>query len=636
MIALSPSRTPFRPACTATCSILLALCCVLVAPGADAGAPGDDDLLWVDATAAGAMLCGHMHYLVDPDGALGLVDVLDPRRRDDWRDVKQDVPNFGYTGDTYWLRFRMGSRARDCDDYLLEIAYPLLDDVTFHQVRDGQALQVYRTGDALPFAERPVEHATFVFPATMVAGEQYDFLLRIRSTSSLQAPLAIWSERTFQKEVNRSYALYGFFYGVMLSIMVYGAAIFLSMRERNYLYFVAYSAMFVGIKASMDGIAYQYLWPFSPFFQEHCITFFLSATTAAAYFFASHFLQLKTNAIRLNRFFMLLARLSLLGMALALVLPYAVMIRPTLVLALAAEFLVLATGGWIWRKCGSRPALMFTGAWSAFLAGSLLMILSKFGVLPRTIFTENGPALGIMAEAAFLIIALTESLKESRRKQRQSATELLRVQAEASRELKREVQRQTAAIQDMMRQLARANEELDERNKLDGLTGIFNRHAFDERLAADHNRAGRSGSPLSLLMIDIDLFKNFNDDYGHLTGDECLKRVAATIAEEARRTTDFAARYGGEEFAVILADTPAAAAALVGERIRAAIAAMDFRVDDTRVPVSVSVGVGTSPPGADAPAEALVAAADEALYLAKANGRDRVEAATAPAPQPAA
>jgi len=583
-------------------------------------------VLWIDETAGGAVLGGHLQYLADPDGELGLQDVLDPRRRSDWRDVEQDIPNFGYTDDAYWLRFQLANRAGDCDEYLLEVAYPLLDDITFFQVQDGRVLQVYKTGDALPFAERPVDHATFIFPAVMAAGEEYDFLLRVRSTSSLQVPLAVWSERTFHKEVNRTYALYGLFYGIMLSILVYGASVFLSMRERNYLYFVVYSLMFVGIKASMDGVAYQYLWPFSPFFQDHSIAFFLSATTAAAYFFAAHFLQLKTQAIRMNRLFKLLGRLSLVGMVLSLVLPYAVLIRPVLVLALASEFLVLATGVWIWRRYDSRPALMFTGAWSAFLVGSLVMILSKFGVLPRTIFTENGPALGIMAEAAFLIVALAETLKESRQQQLQATAELHQVEEESRRKLKREVQQQTAAMQDMMRQLARATEELEERNRQDGLTGIFNRHAFDECLAVEHNRTGRSGSPLSLLMIDIDLFKRFNDDYGHLVGDECLKQVAATIDEEARRTTDFAARYGGEEFAVVLADTPTPAAVQVGERIRAAIEEMDFRVDGKRVPVRVSVGVGTCRPGTDEPPEALVAAADEALYLAKENGRNRVEA----------
>ena len=618
------ARSPECHARTIRLFLTAAFCaCIPLAAGAV-------ETLRVDGETGGTIPCGHVRYLADPGGDLALADAL---ARDDWQDVEHDIANFGYTADTYWLRFRLANRAPDEDEYLVEVAYPLLDDIVFHQLCDGRLLQARAAGDALPFAARPIEYTSFVFPVSLAEGETHDVLLRVRSTSSLQVPLAVWAETAFHARINRSYGLYGLFYGVMLAIMIYGLSIFVTMRERNYLFFVLYTLMFMGIKASMDGTAYQYAWSRSPFIQDHSITFFLAATTAAAYLFVAHFLRLRKVAPRLFATYRVIGGVCALLAVLAPVLPYALLIRPTLVLALGSAFLVLGGSIWIWRRHDSRPAMMFTAAWSAFMLGSLLMIVSKFGVLPRTVLTENGPALGMMAEAALMIVALTESLKESRRKQHRAASELLRVEAEAGRKLKREVQRQTGAIQDMMRQLAQANEELEQRNQQDGLTGIFNRKAFDERLATEHYRAGRSELPLSLLMIDIDHFRNFNDDYGHLTGDECLKRVAALIDEEARRTTDYAARYGGEEFAVILADTPGHDAAKVGERVRAAVEAMDFIVGEERVMVYVSVGVGTLAPGADEDhPEALVAAADMALYCAKENGRNRVEMAPAAEP----
>ncbi|MBC8424643.1 GGDEF domain-containing protein [bacterium] len=622
MFARSPDRQP-----SAVRLFLAAAICACVPFTTASGA---DDPLWIDGSTGGAIPCGHVSYLADPGGELALADVL---ARDDWREVEQEIANFGYTADAYWLRFRMANRAPGEDECLIEIAYPLLDDIVFHQVHAGRVLQTRAAGDAQPFAARPLDYTNFVFPVAVAVGEAHDILLRVRSSSSLQVPLAVWSETGFRARITRNYALYGLFYGIMLSIIIYGLSIFLTMRERNYLHFAVYTLLFVGIKASMDGVAYQYLWPRSPFVQDHSITFFLAGTTAAAYLFASHFLRLWEVAPRLRRVFWTLGWVAALLSALSLVLSYTVLIRPVLVLALASVFLVLGSGIWVWRRRDSKPAMMFTAAWSAFMLGSLMMIVSKFGVLPRTVLTENGPALGIMAEAALMILALTESLKESRRKQRRATEDLLKVEAEAGRKLKQEVQRQTGAIQDMMRQLAQANEVLEQHNQQDGLTGIFNRKAFDKRLATEHYRSVRSGLPLSLLMIDIDLFKKFNDDYGHLTGDECLKQVAAIIDEEARRTTDYAARYGGEEFAVILADTPGPDAAKVGERIRAAVEAMDFIVDGQRVLVNVSVGVGTLPPGADGDhPEAVVAAADMALYCAKENGRNRVELAPAAEP----
>lgn len=158
------------------------------------------------------------------------------------------------------------------------------------------------------------------------------------------------------------------------------------------------------------------------------------------------------------------------------------------------------------------------------------------------------------------------------------------------------------------------------------MTGVFNRRAFDERLQMEAERATRTGSSLAILMLDIDKFKNFNDTYGHQIGDDCLINVAKVIEREARRTTDFAARYGGEEFSVILTETPVDAAMQVGERIRAAIEAMEFLVDGERVPVTVSVGACSATLGQGDDPKQVVASADQGLYAAKANGRNRVEA----------
>ncbi|NTV04175.1 diguanylate cyclase, partial [bacterium] len=264
-------------------------------------------------------------------------------------------------------------------------------------------------------------------------------------------------------------------------------------------------------------------------------------------------------------------------------------------------------------------------AWLTFLLGTLLMIVSKFGLLPRSFVTENGPLFGLAAEATLLSLALAGRFREHKAARRAAQAEVLRLQQEANRVLKQEVQLRTSEMQNMMRLLAQANEESELRNRIDGLTGICNRRAFDERLELEFGRAQREQEPISLLMADIDGFKDFNDRHGHLTGDECLQAVARTIEETARRTTDFSARYGGEEFAVIVPDAIPGQLAAFGERLRRAVADLVFVVDGRRVPVTVSVGGGTLLPGpADTP-EDLIRLADGALYRAKNSGRNRVE-----------
>ena len=158
----------------------------------------------------------------------------------------------------------------------------------------------------------------------------------------------------------------------------------------------------------------------------------------------------------------------------------------------------------------------------------------------------------------------------------------------------------------------------------DGLTGLMNRRFFDDQLIKEAKNAVRLRHPLALLMIDIDCFKLYNDRYGHQPGDECLRAVAQAIAGTLWRPGDIAARYGGEEFAVILPDTMPSGTMLVAERIRAAVEALRIVHVDSLVSdrVTLSIGATISVNPGVAPSR-LVRSADEALYRAKAEGRNR-------------
>ncbi|MGO9133080.1 MAG: diguanylate cyclase domain-containing protein [Methylovirgula sp.] len=160
----------------------------------------------------------------------------------------------------------------------------------------------------------------------------------------------------------------------------------------------------------------------------------------------------------------------------------------------------------------------------------------------------------------------------------------------------------------------------------DGLTGLANRRRFDETLRKEWLRATRNHEMLSLLMIDIDNFKHYNDAEGHQAGDECLNIVACAIAGRMRRPSDVAARYGGEEFGVILPATTLAGARAVADEIRSVVAELNvtFGSSGSGNRVTVSIGVAADLPTADGDPTSLVARADAALYRAKCEGRNRV------------
>ena len=180
--------------------------------------------------------------------------------------------------------------------------------------------------------------------------------------------------------------------------------------------------------------------------------------------------------------------------------------------------------------------------------------------------------------------------------------------------------------------LEAANEKLALLSTTDGLTGIGNRRQFDERLATEWQRCGRHGAPLAVVLIDVDHFKLYNDHYGHLGGDECLRRVAQLLQATIRRADEVVARYGGEEFVLLLPETTLAAATtaarLCMDKLRAA--ALPHPRSPTTPWVTFSIGVVSMAPLPAASPNTLIQAADAALYRAKHGGRNRIEVFDAP------
>lgn len=168
--------------------------------------------------------------------------------------------------------------------------------------------------------------------------------------------------------------------------------------------------------------------------------------------------------------------------------------------------------------------------------------------------------------------------------------------------------------------------ELRSQTFSDGLTGIANRRHFDVAMDKEIRRAKRAGTPLSLLMIDIDCFKAYNDHYGHQQGDDSLVRVARALAEMLQRPLDLIARYGGEEFAVILPEMDSEQGLQMAEAMRTRIAELNIpHIGGTPAGrVTISIGIATREPDSAAEVPALIGAADRALYMAKRAGRDRV------------
>jgi diguanylate cyclase (GGDEF)-like protein len=196
-------------------------------------------------------------------------------------------------------------------------------------------------------------------------------------------------------------------------------------------------------------------------------------------------------------------------------------------------------------------------------------------------------------------------------------------------ELKTERDRRKAREKDLvdaLEELRKANEILKHLSAIDGLTGISNRRNFDDFLEKEWRRSMRTSSPISLIMVDIDHFKAYNDSYGHQEGDDCLKKVANIIRKNIHRPADLAARYGGEEFVIVLPDTHSSQAETIAGNLRACVeeAAIPHTASGISSRVTISLGVATLAPTQEAGYFELIKLADMALYDAKRVGRNRL------------
>lgn len=208
-----------------------------------------------------------------------------------------------------------------------------------------------------------------------------------------------------------------------------------------------------------------------------------------------------------------------------------------------------------------------------------------------------------------------------------SQAELLVLQEENQDKLESRVQERTLELNIALQELEEANKELEEKNTLDELTGLYNRRYYDQKMVAEFRRSRRNLTPLSLVVIDIDHFKSVNDKYGHIVGDKCLSWIAKKLKDALGRIADIGCRYGGEEFCLILPETDTKGAISLAEALRASVESESFKFEDIEIPITISCGVSTSTYWQQpeiTPTE-IFAAADQALYIAKENGRNQVQ-----------
>ncbi|MEZ5511671.1 MAG: diguanylate cyclase [Gammaproteobacteria bacterium] len=618
------------------------------------------DPLVLDDNSDAINLAHHLEYAVDATNQVTLEHIRSDHGALRWQIITPhyDHLNFGYVEDSYWFHFRLINNSNHMLRKSLEIGYPVLDFIDVNLLFRSGHEQTLSLGDKRPFHDRPIEHRNFVVPLHIPAQDAVDVYLRVRTTSSLQLPLILWRDETLLEVSQAEMLGLGIYYGTMVVMVLYNLFVFFSVREVNYLYYVLYVSSMALFLASLNGVSYQYLWPTSIWWNDQSILFFLAGVVLFAALFTINFLRVPEVFPRLYPIGTLIVIISAMVMVSTLLLPYQIMIRVVIVWAVVGITIALIVGMYRWLH-GDSSAKYYCIAWYTLLIGGVILAMNKFDVLPRNLLTENATQLGSALEVILLSFALADRLNTEKRKRYEAQLQALEneriarlAQAEALQQEKNarmaqekaleherdarnaqdkalEIQRRANEnleyrVKERTHELEIANKRLEELTFTDGLTGIRNRRYLNRALDREFARAKREKLPLSLLLIDIDHFKHFNDKYGHLVGDDCLRVVASTIETSALRENDIVARYGGEEFCVVLPNTDETGAHQVAEAIRQRVNDLDFNASGQLVTITVSIGLTTCIPERSHEIDQFIAAADAALYDSKHNGRNRV------------
>lgn len=615
----------------------------------------------IGSLTQGYTLNDHVEYIVDAEGVLRPEQLMESTQQ--WNIHDKETLSFGYTSDVFWFRFQVNNQSEKSASNLLEIAYPVLDDVRIYiyDTHSGIELKQYQLGDKVIFDKRPVNHRNFLIPLDLDEAQQQIWLLRVKTSSAMQLPMTIWPERDFFIQDQSRLMGLGLYYGIMFIMALYNLFVFFSVRENNYLYYVFYVASMVGFLASLQGLSFQYVWPTATSWNDSAIIVMLSSVVFFTSIFTRNFLALSEHNKILNNYFGLVLFSCAITVLLVNFIPYYLLIKTLILISVIAILLVIYAGVVRWNQ-GFSAARYFTIAWSSLLLGGAILALNKFNIIPRNSFTENAMQFGSAIEVILLSFALADRLNQEKRDRYEAQMQSLDLeriagsaQAEAleqeryarnAQEKALVHEREAREAQDRALEIQRkANETLEQRVKerttelevvnkklaelstTDALTGIRNRRYFDQMLEREFNRARREREQLSILMLDIDLFKRVNDDYGHQVGDDALRKVAQVLRKVIHRTTDLIARYGGEEFAIVLPNTDVKGAYLVAEKVRLLIADEQLDADGIPFSITVSIGLMGDEPSRGDSADYWLKEADDALYKAKDLGRNRVELA---------
>lgn len=546
----------------------------------------------------------HYEILRDPANSITIEELIAGEHSASFIASTEKYLSFFHTDDTIWLKLDADDIIKDpTQTHWLEYN-DKIESLNVYAVKEDGSYTLYESG-LFHLQTQPIAYPSLLFPIDDPSVKE--IYLQLRGQLPLTIFTTLYSNNSFIENVI-SYKFYtGSFYGFLLALAMYNLFLYFSFKERSYLYYTLYMFSFMLFQGTMNSFDVELFGTAMPHWLS-TKTLALSCNIMIVFMilFGKEFLEMKRRLPKSNR-----------------VLNYAIVMTAGSTIALFAgisqeymDIFITAAGlftllflwvsGFRLLLKGHKSARFYMIGWTVLLGSIILQALVMLDFLPLSLVVfEEIPSYSAMFEALILSLALADKvnliMKENRR-----------TQEELHETLEKKVAERT-------RQLEDAQIELKHLASTDPLTQIANRVLLDRVLDEEFRRSMNEHTPLAVMLIDLDYFKNVNDTYGHQVGDYVLVE-AAKIFKANVRDSDVVGRWGGEEFLVICPATSLDEALQLAEKIRVTLADFNFNDVGKR---TASFGVAFQLPGDTL--HSMISRCDEALYVAKEKGRNRVE-----------
>jgi diguanylate cyclase (GGDEF)-like protein len=518
---------------------------------------------------------GQLSVLRDPTQRLSLDQVRAAFAQGQFQPLPGNL-GAGYVPDAFWLRFSLDRPPTQAAHWWLEVMPPYLDHIQLFHIDPTGQIDQRQGGDRLPQSAKEEAYRGTLFKLDLSPGS-HEFYLRLQTTSTMTAIVKLWLPSAFAAHLRNSYFSFGLYFSLILAVSIFNAVNWMVSRRSIFLLYVVYLLLNALQWLGINGFVAEFLFPAQPLLANLTLGLTLSLAACVAFLFFAVVFELRRyhrTVYAINRLGALMALVTAIGTPFGY---YQTLVPGLLLIALLSIFAALWPMQRLWR-IGEPWSRLLVCAYIMFSGLMIFNILGSLAILP---FSETSLYAGMLSNLFHILLLHFAILLHYRRVEKLSI--------------------------------------------LDSLTGLYNRRRFDEALNIEWTRAIRSGQPVALIIIDVDFFKKFNDRYGHQAGDECLRQVASAIKTNAGRITDLAVRYGGEEFCVLAPYAHSDQARVLAEATRRSVEELAIMHEDSAFGrVTISVGLSVMIPDSTRTPQDFLRAADEALYQAKASGRNRV------------